>query len=78
MRLVGSIVLLSRLPGIKVILCLGHSVSFGRGLGPCLSRVSSTLDVKVSEILEDAGFLDVAFVVRGLLLVVSVTNCLVL
>ena len=57
---------------------LGHGVSSVGVLDPLLRYISSTLEVKVSEVQELSCLLDVLFVVGGLLGILLVTDFLVL
>jgi hypothetical protein len=75
---VSTIVLLSGLPGVKVVLGLGHSVTVGGTLLPGLTGISSSLHVEFSVIFKDSSLLYVLLVVGTLLLVISVTDGLVL
>lgn len=75
---VGTIVLLSSLPGVEVVLGLGHSVTKGGTLLPVLAGISSSFEVELSVIFKDACLLHVFFVVGGFLLVITVSDGLVL
>jgi len=77
-NLLGTIVLLSILGSVKVILDLGHSVTVGDRLLPCLAGIRSSLRVEFSVVLEYSSLLHILGVVGGLLLVITVTDSLVL
>ena len=73
---VGVLVCVSRARPVE--LGLGHVVTLGDRLGPCVGGISSTLDVESSVVLEDSSLLDVLGVTFVLLGLLSCTGLLVL
>lgn len=77
MNLVFTIVLLTRLPGVEIVLGLGHSMSVVDIFVPFLASVGSTLVVENGVVLENTGLLYVFLVVRFLLFLFLLTKFLV-
>ena len=77
MKLVGTIVVLSILVGVKAVLGLGHAVTTVGVLVPGLLGISSTLGVKGGVVLENTSLLHISLVVTFLLGDISLANFLV-